>query len=179
MGKQYILGRISQNRQRVTKYILCQTALFAAVILLQTSVFGHWKILGGVPNLTFASLLLVSYFCGKETGAITGICCGFALDALGTLGISILPLCYLICGYVCGYYTRAIVPKRFTAFLTVLGAAIPAGALITVILVCLQYGQVHLPYIFMRIVLPEAVTTALAAMALFYPVRWVCNYMNR
>ncbi len=179
MGKRYILGRISQNRLRVIKYILCEVALFAIVILLQTSVFGHWKILGGVPNLTFATLLLVSYFCGKETGAITGICCGFALDALGSFGISILPVCYLFCGYVCGYFTRAILPKRFTAFLTVLGAAIPAGALITLILVCLQYSRVNLPQIFLRILLPEAFLTALAACALFWPVRWVCNYMNR
>ena len=179
MGKRYILGRVSQNRLRVTKIILCEVALFGLVILLQTSVFGHWKILGGVPNLTFATLLLVSYFCGKETGAITGICCGFALDALGSLGVSILPICYLFCGYVCGYFTRAILPKRFSAFLTVLGAAIPAGALITLILVCLQYSHVNLPQILLRLLLPEALLTALAAMALFWPVRWICSFMNR
>lgn len=179
MSQKYIRGRISQNRAKAVKYILTEIAMFFTVILLQTTLFAKWRFFGAVPDLCYATLMLTAYFCGKETGAVTGIAAGFAVEALGSTGISILPVCYLFCGYVCGYFTRAIVPRRFTAFLAVMGAAVPVRAAISLVYVCLTYDSVNLFSVLAHNILPEAVGTFLFACLLYYPVGKICAWMNK
>lgn len=179
MSQKYILGRISQNRAKAAKYILTESAVFFTLILLQTTLFAKWRIFGTIPDLCYAALILVSYFCGKETGAVTGIAAGFTVEALGSTGISILPVCYLFCGYVCGYFTRAIIPRRFTAFLAVLGAAIPVRAAISLVYMCLTYSNIKLLSVLLHTILPEAFGTALFACLLYYPMSRICGWMNR
>ena len=179
MGKKYILGRISQNRAKAAKYVITEVCLFLLVIVLQTTLLSRYRIFGVVPDVCFGTLILVSYFCGKETGAITGIAAGFAVEAIGSLGISLLPVFYLFCGYVCGYFTRAVQPKRFTAFLAILGAALPVRAAITLIYVCLTHAEVHLIHILVKTLLPEMLTTAVLTLALFFPVKKLCEFMGK
>lgn len=179
MSGKYIRGRFSQNRIRAAKFILTELALFLVLILLQTTLFARYRIFGAIPDLCYAGLILVSYFCGKETGAVTGIAAGFAVEALGSVGISLLPVFYLFCGYVCGYFTRAILPRRFSAFAAVLGVAVPVRAAITLIQMCLTYSSVNLPRILLYSLLPEMLATALFACALYWPVRKLCAWMEK
>ena len=179
MSKKYIFGRAAQNRARAAKFILTESALFLTVIVLQTTLFARIRVFGAVPDLSYATLILIAYFCGREVGAVTGIAAGFAVDALGSVGISLLPILYLLCGYVFGHYTGAIQPKRFTAFLTVLGAAIPVRTVITFIYICINYSTIHILELTVRTLLPEAAGTLLAALVLYYPVKMICKFMNR
>ena len=179
MSQKYIFGRISQNRARALKFVLTETVLFLTVIVLQTTLFARVRLFGAVPDLCFATLILVSYFCGKEVGAVTGIVAGFAADALGSVGISLLPVLYLFCGYVCGHFTRAIQPKRFMAYLTVLAAAIPVRTVITLIYICINYSTIHMLDLLVHTLLPEAAGTLLASLILYYPVKRICAFMNR
>jgi len=179
MSGKYILGRISQNRAKALKYVGSEIALFLTVIILQTSVLSRLQPLGAVPDLCFGALLLISYFCGKEAGAITGIAAGFAVEALGAAGISLLPVLYLLCGYVCGHFTRAIYPKSFVSFLMVLAVGIPARSAITLVYVCMTYGEIHLLEILGKLILPEAFLTLLAACALYFPVKKLCAWMMK
>ncbi len=179
MAQRLIFGRLSQNRARALKFVLTETILFLAVILLQTTLFARIRLFGAVPDLCFITLILISYFCGKEVGAITGIAAGFAVDALGSVGISLLPVLYLFCGYLFGYFTRAIYPKRYLSYLIVLAAAIPVKMVITFVYICINYQTIHLLEIMGRILLPEAAATALFATVLYFPVRRICVFMNR
>ena len=153
--------------------------MFLTVIVLQTTLFARIRVFGAVPDLAYATLILIAYFCGREVGAVTGIAAGFAVDALGSVGISLLPVMYLFCGYVCGHFTRAVQPKRFTAFLTVLGAAIPVRTVITFIYICINYNTIHILELTVHNLLPEAAGTLLAALVLYYPVKMACKFMNR
>lgn len=179
MSHKLIFGRLSQNRARAVKFVLTETILFLAVIVLQTTLFARIRLFGAVPDLCFVTLILISYFCGKEVGAITGIAAGFAVDALGSVGISLLPVLYLFCGYLFGYFTRAIYPKRYISYLVVLAAAIPVRMVITFIYICINYNTIHLLEIIGRVLLPEAATTALFGVVLYFPLRKICLFMNR
>ena len=179
MSQRFIFGRLSQNRARALKFILTETILFLAVILLQTTLLARIRLFGAVPDLCFVTLILISYFCGKEVGGITGITAGFALDALGSVGLSLLPVLYLFCGYLFGYFTRAIYPKRYLSYLIVLAAAIPVKLAITFVYICINYNTIHLLEIMGRVLLPEAAATALFATVLYFPVRKICVFMNR
>ncbi len=179
MSQRFIFGRLSQNRARALKFILTETIMFLAVILLQTTLLARIRLFGAVPDLCFVTLILISYFCGKDVGAITGIAAGFALDALGSVGLSLLPVLYLFCGYLFGYFTRAIYPKRYLSYLIVLAAAIPVKMAITFVYICINYNTIHLLEIMGRVLLPEAAATALFATVLYFPVRKICVFMNR
>ena len=179
MAQKYVFGRAAQNRVRAAKFILTEAALFLVVIVLQTTLFARIRVFGAIPDLAYVTLILIAYFCGREVGAVTGIAAGFAVDALGSVGISLLPVLYLLCGYVCGHFTRAVQPKRFTAFLTVLAAAIPVRTVITLIYICINYSTIHMLELTAQILLPEAAATILAALVLYYPVKAVCKFMNR
>ena len=179
MSQKYIFGRAAQNRVRAAKFILTEAALFLTVIVLQTTLFARIRVFGAVPDLAYATLILIADFCGREVGAVTGIAAGFAVDALGSVGISLLPVTYLFCGYVCGHFTRAVQPKHFTAFLTVLGAAIPVRTVITFIYICINYNTIHILELTVHNLLPEAAGTLLAALVLYYPVKMACKFMNR
>ena len=179
MSRNLILGRLSQNRARALKFILTETILFLTVILLQTTLFARIRLFGAVPDICFVTLILISYFCGKEVGAITGIVAGFAVDALGSVGISLLPIFYMFCGYLFGHFTRAIYPKRYVSYLVVLAAAIPVRMVITFVCICINYNTLHLLEILGRVLLPEATATAILAAGLYFPVRKICMFMNR
>ena len=179
MSGKYFFSRMSQNRLRVLKFIITETILFFTVIILQTTLFSRVRIFGAVPDLCFATLILISYFCGKEVGAITGIAAGFAVDALGSVGISVLPIAYLFCGYVCGHFTRAIQPKRFLAYLTVIAMAIPVRMAITLINICINYSTIHMVDLLTDILLPEAAATFALGLILYAPIQWICKFMNK
>lgn len=178
MAQRVIPGRIGQGRARMARSILTLGGLLLAACVVQVSVLSRWRLFGVVPDLCFATVLCVAYFCGKETGAVTGIAGGFLIEAMGSQGIALLPVVYLICGYVCGYFTRAILPRRFTAFLFVLGAALPVRALTTVIYASVLWQSLNLPSLLLRTVLPELFTTAVCACAVYAPIKAVCNRPN-
>lgn len=179
MAQKYILSRTSQNRAKAVNYILTESVLFLLAIVLQTTLFARMRIFGAIPDLCFLTLILISYFCGREVGAITGIAAGFAVEALGSVGISLLPVLYLFCGYVCGHFTRAVYPKRIFSYLTVAAVAIPVRMAITFVYVCINYSTIHIPELLLHILLPEAAVNILFALILYFPVKWVCGFMSR
>ena len=179
MAQKYVFGRSAQNRARAAKFIITEAVLFLTVIVLQTTLFARIRVFGAIPDLAYVTLILIAYFCGREVGAVTGIAAGFAVDALGSVGISLLPVLYLFCGYVCGHFTRAVQPKRFVPYLTVLAAAIPVRTVITLIYICINYSTIHILELMVQNLLPEAAGTLLAALFLYYPVKMVCKFMNR
>ena len=176
--RKYIRGRVARNRAQAARYILALCGLFLVVILLQTTLFSHLRVFGTVSDLCYGTLLLVAYFCGRETGAVAGIASGFAVEALGSVGVSLLPVVYLLCGYVCGHFTRAIVPRRFSAFAAVLGVGLPVRGAVTLIQVCLTYSSISLPRILVQVILPELLGTGLLALALYWPVRQLCRWID-
>ena len=110
---------------------------------------------------------------------MTGIAVGFAVEAIGSTGISILPVCYLFCGYVCGYFTKAIYPKGILPFLTVLAAAVPVRAVITLLYVSVQYSSIRILELMIHTILPEMIMTFVFGVVMFYPVKGICKWMNR
>ena len=102
-----------------------------------------------------------------------GIAAGTMTAMLGTVGVTVGPVFYMVMGYVCGYFARAIYPKRFLPYLFFLGATLPFGAIRTVISACLAHGNPRPAMLFLYAVLPEAAGTFLCGAALFFPLRWL------
>ncbi len=143
--------------------------LFAVV--LQTSLFPRMRLFGTVPDLMLCTVLCISYFCGRYTGGIVGIAAGFLTDALGSTGISLLPFCYFLLGYLVGHYARVVNPKRFTNYIFFLIAALVYRAAVTVVSASLSYAFLNLPQLLLHAVLPELLYTAVVGCILYAPVK--------
>lgn len=157
---------------------LIKRAIFVGAVLfllciVQTTVLGRWKLFGAVPDLMLCAVVLLGFCNGREEGAIGGIAAGTMSAMLGTVGVTVDPIFYMMMGYVCGYFARAVYPKRFLPYLFFLGATLPFGAVRTVISACLAHGNPRPAMLFLYAVLPEAAGTFLCGAALFFPLRWL------
>lgn len=173
------IGYSSQSRKGVILYTLGICAFILVVGVLQVTLLARVRIFGATPDLTACAVLCVGFFMGRYAGAITGIGAGFLIEAMGSVGISLLPLFYMLLGYVTGYYARVIVPKRYTAYLIYLLCAVCLRAALTLTYVGLTYSSFHLIQVLLKTVLPEAASTAVFGGLLYFPAKLLSGFLNK
>ncbi len=175
----YILGRQAQNRSKMIRYsiVIGMTLFFAAI--LQTSVISRIKPFGVSSDIMISVVLCFCWFCGCHTGAIVGICAGFLTDALSSVGISILPLVYLLLGYLVGYYAKVLNMKGYLSYLIFLGISLVVRFLTTLILTVLSVSGFHFPTFLITLALPEMLGTALFGLVIYFPIWGICAWLKR
>lgn len=179
MSKKYILGHRAQARTRAIRYTVWIGILLILLAVLQVSLFPYFRLFGGIPDLMIVAVLCLSYFSGRYMGAVTGIAAGFLIDAIGSTGIVILPICYLFLGYVVGHYAKILGHSGYVSYLAYLGITLLYRAVITVLLACMSYSTVHLIEILLHSVLPEMLTTAIWGCILYFPLCLFCRLLAK
>lgn len=174
-----ILGYRARNRSKILLHILVIGLLLIVLSSFQVAFLSKLRFLGAVPDLMLCTVLCMAYFSGRYTGATTGIAAGFLIEALGSQGISLLPVFYLLVGYIAGHYAKAIIPKRYTVYLLYLICVLFLRAGVTVTYTCLTYAQIYLPHILLYTVLPEMAGTALVGIVLYFPMKPVCRRLEK
>lgn len=173
------VGRDGSDRAKtVWRAVLVGTVLFLLCVI-QTTVFGRWKLFGAVPDLMLAAVVLLGFCRGREEGAIFGIAAGVLVASLGSVGVTVAPVFYMVIGYVCGYFARAVYPKRFGSYLFFLGAFLPFGAVRTLIQACLTHANPRPAMLLLYAILPELFGTLLCGAALFFPLRALIGRVRR
>ena len=175
----YVSSYRSQTRSKTIRYIATLSVTILLLAVLQVSVLGKYRPLGVVPDLMLCTVLCIAFLCGRYAGAITGIGAGFLIEAMGSVGISFLPLAYLIVGYVVGNYARAQGQRVWTTYLLYLGAGMLARGAITLVYILLQYESMDFLQIFLHILLPEIVLTFLFGALLYAPMRLLVMLLER
>lgn len=160
-------------------YTICISLLVLVLAVLQITVFSQISFFGTTPDLMLCAVLGVSFFLGRYAGAITGIGAGFLIEALGSTGISLLPLFYLFLGYVVGHYARVIVPKRLVPYLVYLLLSLLFRAGITLTYISMNYQSFHILQILVNTLLPEAADTAIMGSLLYFPIKLLCSRLTR
>lgn len=161
------------------RYTVSISALVLLVAVLQVSLFGTLQIFGTVPDLCICTVLLIAYFFGPYAGAITGIGAGFVIEALGTLGISVLPVVYFLVGYFMGYFAKGVSGKRFFSYGIYLAVTLAVRSVTTVAYAGMNYQYLDLPKLFLQTVFPEAFLTAVCGCALYPAVKCFCRLVAR
>ena len=93
----------SKARSRLVVFCVSFALLILFGAILQTSVFGKLTYIGAVPDLMICIVLCISYFNGRHHGAITGLAAGALIEAMASSGIVLLPLFYMLFGYIAGH----------------------------------------------------------------------------
>ena len=170
-----MMGFESKARSRLVMFGIWLALILLLGAILQTSVFGKFTYIGAVPDIMLCIVLSISFFSGRHYGAITGIAAGALIEAMASSGIVLLPLFYMLFGYLTGHYARAVQPKRFIPYLFYLMFALFLRAALTILYACLTYQSIHLVQFLIHAVLPEMLTTAVAGVCLYLPLKLFCR----
>ena len=106
-------GGISRMRRRCFIYGLTLLALS----LIQTTALHLFPIMGTIPDLCLLFVLGTAMFDGAENGGAVGIAAGFLENALGGVGISMLPLIFFIIGYGTGLLAKKALARTFPSYM--------------------------------------------------------------
>ena len=178
MSQKYILGHRAQTRYRSIRYVVAVSLAIILLTVVQVSVCARFRLLGAVADLMICFVLCMGYFTGPYTGAVCGIAAGFLIEAMGSTGITLLPLCYLFAGYLVGYYVRTS-QKNFLQYLIYLAVILLYRAFITVLYASLHYNNLRLPTVLLYAVLPELLATALGGLILYFPMKLFCGWLEK
>lgn len=145
---------ISINMETVMKGIVC-TLLIAFFALLQTTLFTRFRPFGAIPDLMLPLVIAISMTEHEKWGAIIGICAAFVIESLGGESLTLLPLLYMPCGYLCGIFTvhyfRDSIAVR--AMYT-LGSSLARGVF-TAIIALSTLGGISITALFSKALIPE------------------------
>ena len=106
-------GGFSRLRRRIFIYGL----ILLALALTQTTVLHRFPILGTIPDLCLLFVLGTAMFDGAENGGAVGIAAGFLENALGGVGISLLPLLFFVIGYGTGLLAGKALARTFPSYM--------------------------------------------------------------
>lgn len=172
-------GYRAQARKRA---VFCTLAVSLMILLLssvQVSLLARFQLFGATPDLMLCFVLCIFYFWGKYAGAVTGIAAGFVIEAIGGQGISLLPVIYMLFGYVGGAYARTVHPKRLIPYLFYLFCGLVLRAAVTLLYACMMWEKVSLPDILLNSVLPEAGGTLIVGILIYAPIKGLCGLVDR
>ncbi|MBE6599691.1 MAG: hypothetical protein E7640_00580 [Ruminococcaceae bacterium] len=145
----------------LTRAIFYTIAAFLLAVI-QSTVGKDISLFGMPPQLTLALTAAAAYFYGPLTGGTVGLVSGIFTEALGAVGVSVLPLLYCLIGWFCGTVKAKTVgqkPKNFIGIMiTVLFAAL-AGMGVTLVRLTVGVGRPNLLSALVYIVLPELLST--------------------
>ena len=175
MSRNRIMGFESKARSRLVVFGVSLALLLLGGAVLQTSIFGKLTHIGAIPDLMLCIVTCVAFFNGRHHGAIAGLAAGALIEAMASSGVVLLPLFYMVFGYMAGHYARAIQPKRFVPYLFYLMFALFLRAGLTILYACLTYQNIHLVQILIHAVLPEMLATAIAGICLYFPLMLFCK----
>ena len=146
----------------IVKYAL-YTVLSVLLILLETTFFARFRPFGASPDILIVTVMAIGMYDGGRAGAVYGIWIGFVADTLGGAGITVLPLAYMLVGYICGVVAEDYYRRTVLLFLIFDAAVCAARMFITLLYVFLTWPSFDFGAVFGAAILPELAATAVCA----------------
>lgn len=153
------------------KKVLFYSVWILIIAVLQPTLFSAIDVFGVSPNIFLMFVVLAAFIRGKSEGAVCGAVCGLVLDLMAGRLIGVNALIYMYAGFAVG-----VVNERFIS-----GELITAGvltAIISAICSAIYYvaysmvaGDMGFWFAVVRLILPEAIYTAVCGFILFVPIR--------
>ncbi len=92
--------------------ILASLLVFSALLqCAEISMFGI------NPDITFSLVCAIGFVFGEKYGGVFGLLGGVLIAALGSGGISLSPIMFALCGYLCGALPEVVLRRNFLSYL--------------------------------------------------------------
>ena len=136
----------------------------------QCAFFPTLKICPATPDLIMGMLLAIALLDSPASAAVTAVCAGFFIDALGGAGLALSPLIYLLYVFMISIFSGKVL-KSFFSFIILLVPSLIYRAAATYICFSLRIGALAPLWCFKEIILPEALSTALLCLPVYFIVK--------
>ena len=158
-----------RTKHEYFKRALLYGALFFLLTILQCSFFGTLRPFGAVPAPVLGALCAVALLDRPEVALATAIGAGFLLDAVGSTGLCLSPLLFLLLTALFVLVSRKMIPS-FLSFAVLLALCSVTSVLQTLITLALTGSSDSvLPWLRYH-ALGEWFGTFLFSLPLYFPV---------
>lgn len=165
------------------KTILQKAAIYGAVIIflaiLQTSFFSRFNFFGATPDLMLAAVMAVAMFEGEKAGCVAGIGAGFLIDALGSVGLSVLPVFYMLCGAAAGLLCIRTFSRGPFSFIIFALVGYLARTFVTLMNMSFFWESFSLPSAIGDVLAPEYLSSVIFALLGFIAIRMPAKLFHR
>jgi hypothetical protein len=159
----------SQNKN-LLKRILIYGLMTLFLASLQTAFFPILSFCPKTPDLIMGMLLAITLLDDEKSAAVCALGAGFFVDAIGSSGLAISPVVYIIFVLVINIFARKVL-KSFVSYLLLLIPALIFRALATYLLVLITELSFPKGWVFTEIILPEMLATALLCLPIYFIVK--------
>ena len=105
-----------KNKAAGKKLIAGASVYVIVTIILAVIQTCGFELFGCSVAFILSLVCSVGFVFGEKEGAALGLFGGFVCDCLGTVGFSILPLFYMLCGYICGIMIKWFLSRNLPSF---------------------------------------------------------------
>ena len=149
--------------------------LFGALLFLtaacQVSFFSATAVFPATPDLLLAAVMGLAVCDGERTGAVAGIAAGVFAEALGGMGIMLMPVFYMLAGYVFGIVTRFFLNRNFLSWIVYMLIAGLSRAVWSLLHLAATETGFNFVTVFSKIVTPEFLMTVLFSLPMYFICR--------
>lgn len=153
--------------------ILWRILLYGLLILLlataECSFFEAIRDLPATPDLMLGAVVAVSLLDNRRASLLFAVAGGFVLDAIGGVGIPLSALIYVLIALTVGWLGEKMLP-RYGSFLALLVPGILLREILG-LLELLAYGRGAAGTLLLKILLPDALVTAVFVLPLYFLVK--------
>lgn len=147
--------------------------------LLQTAVFTRFRPFGAVPDLMLSLVVAIAMTEGEKWGACYGLAAAYLIEAIGSSGITLLPLLYMPLGYLCPLITRFYLKDSAPIRILYTLLAGVGRSVFTLLYLALTVTSFSFPHILWNIILPEYASTVLCAILPHLLVHWTLHPFHK
>ncbi len=166
-GKRLLSSIFTPDR---LKKIGIYSALTLVLGCMQCAFFPMLDFCPKTPDLILAMLVATVLLDSPKSAAIAAVAAGFFIDAIGGGSLALAPIIYLITVLLISLLSGKIL-NGFASFLLLMLPALLCRGIATYI--CIFIFQRALPgaWVFLDVLLPEAICTALCALPIYFLVK--------
>ncbi len=147
--------------------------LAVLLAVLQTTLMPRLSIYYATADIIIGAVCCIGIYRRENTAALFGLFAGLCAEALGSTGLSLLPLFYTIAGYICGRIgCNARENFRFAAYLVCLPLLCFSRTVFSLFIHLIKYiGSIDVKMLFLYTLLPEFIYTLIVCIPIFILVK--------
>ena len=159
------------SSQNIGKILLFTILVFFSGVL-QSSLFPALSMLPASPDLVLIAVIGLAVYDGERSGAVTGIGGGVLLEALGGgANILLMPLFYMLCGYIFGIVSRVFLNRNFISWLLYILIGISLRGALSLVHSIFTEIDVTVYLILTEVIIPEYFITLICSIPMYFVVR--------
>ena len=174
MAKNY---RSRRARGEVLRRVAVWGILIFLLAVSEGAFFARLHFLPAAPDLILGAVIAIALVDSVPVAAIAAVGGGFLTDALGGVGASLSPILYFLALLVISGMAEKMMAKVWSWILLMLPGLLLKGGM-TLLRIHMTYETVSVKEALLLVLLPEAVSTLLLGIPLYFVVT-LCGHLCR